>query len=315
MRPMLCALALVGCASDGGGTWAPAFDDADAGSLSGVWGSAPDDVWIVGGREGEGTVRHYDGTGWSPVAVPDVDLLVWVHGTGPNDLWMVGRSGSVLHYDGAEFAVVDVGTDDDLWGVFAVSPTEIWMVGGDIGGDGPVLQVTDGTTVTDVGVADDQNPVGADSLFKIWGIGDELFALGQNGLIVRRTPDGWVRTSAGPEASSDFVSLWGTGPDDIVAVGGRGNAQFATWDGTSWTGSRQPATAGLNAVWVSPEGEVVVGGEQGRAGTFDRETRTITAEPVTFVDVHAAWGDGDGRVYAVGGTFTGAYEGAALVRE
>ena len=32
-------------------TWSEAFDTSAAGSLSGVWGTGPDDVFIVGGTE------------------------------------------------------------------------------------------------------------------------------------------------------------------------------------------------------------------------------------------------------------------------
>ena len=41
------------------------------GALSGVWGTAPDNVYIVGGSDAGGEIHHFDGTAWSPMDVPD----------------------------------------------------------------------------------------------------------------------------------------------------------------------------------------------------------------------------------------------------
>ena len=79
-----------------GATWA--YADAAAthalqNSLQ-VWGSSGSDVWTVGEY---GSVQHYDGTAWSPVALTS-DTVVGVSGTGPLDAWMVTSAGAILHH-------------------------------------------------------------------------------------------------------------------------------------------------------------------------------------------------------------------------
>jgi hypothetical protein len=65
-------------------------------SFSGVWGSAPNDAWIVGGNSGV-TLLHWDGTAWSIAISPTLGLLEGVWGSGPDDVWAVG-SGVILHH-------------------------------------------------------------------------------------------------------------------------------------------------------------------------------------------------------------------------
>ncbi|TNF32056.1 MAG: hypothetical protein EP329_11255 [Deltaproteobacteria bacterium] len=297
--------------------WAEAFDTTATGALSGVWGAAPDDVWIVGGRPGVAEIHHYDGAAWSEVAAPsDADLLVWVYGFASDDVLAVGVAGTVAHWDGATWTTLDSGTDADLWGVFGFGPDDVWIVGAAPAGDTvPTLLHYDGETFSPYALDPAQNSRSATSLFKVWGIDGTLFAVGQRGLVIRWDGQGWVETPAGAKADQDFVSLWGTAADHIVAVGGRNNARLATWDGTGWTTIAPTGIGGLNAVTMSAPDAAVVGGIYGWVGTFAPESGALEREDsLTNLDIHALWDDGAGRVYAVGGRFVGTFGGVALVR-
>jgi hypothetical protein len=317
-------LSLGGCGDDetgmNGGSgevqWASGFDTSNAGSLSGVWGSGPNDVFVVGGSAAGAEVYHYDGSDWSPMTTPAMPLLVWVYGFGPNDVYTVGTQGAMAHYDGSNWTTIDTGTTEDLWGIFGFTATDLWIVGGDPFDNDPLILRYDGSTFTPYPVDAAQNPQGAKSLFKVWGIGSELFAVGQKGLILRFDGTNWVNSPAGAEANQDFVSLWGTSESDIVAVGGRNNARIATWNGSSWDTIAPSALGGLNAVHVPEPGMAVIGGIFGFVGRFESATGEVTteADSLTRVDIHAMWGDGQGKHYAVGGTFLEPHEGALLVR-
>jgi photosystem II stability/assembly factor-like uncharacterized protein len=153
------------------------------------------------------------------------------------------------------------------------------------------------------------------SLFKVWGIGGKTFAVGQQGLLLEYDGQDWLRVPAGAEADADFISLWGTSADNIVVVGGRGNGRIATYNGTEWTTIAPGGVGGLNAVFMEEPGSALVGGLPGYVGSFDPATKEVTPEPVfTDLDVHAMWGDGMGRVYAVGGNFMAPHRGVAWVR-
>ncbi len=78
------------------------------GNGAGIWGSAWNDVYVVGGRWTpanpypgplEGRLYHNDGTGWTPLAFPVDDSHptdIW--GTGPDDIWISLADGGLLHY-------------------------------------------------------------------------------------------------------------------------------------------------------------------------------------------------------------------------
>lgn len=79
-----------------------------AATLYGVWGSGPDDVWIVGGiPDGAATadddlVLHWDGVALTRVAVPVRGATLFkVWGAAADDVWVSGQGGTMLHWDGA----------------------------------------------------------------------------------------------------------------------------------------------------------------------------------------------------------------------
>ncbi len=298
-----------------GVVWEEAFDTTGAGSMSGVWGSAPDDVFVVGGDEARGVVFHFDGAAWTPMEIPEVPLLVWVFGFGPSDVYAVGVGGGAIHYDGEAWSRLETGTETDLWGVFGFAPDDIWVVGGDVFEGEPVLLHFDGQGFEPVALAPEQNPQGVSAIFKVFGIDGRLFAVGQRGLILELVGGQWTRQGAGAEANEDFVSLWGTSQDNIVAVGGRSNARIARFDGQTWRTLAPSGLGGLNAVFMTKEDEAVIGGVFGFGGVFALGDEVVTSEDTTAaLDLHAIWGDGAGRFYAVGGNFRPPFKGVALVR-
>jgi hypothetical protein len=316
MSPLLL-LACTGPSDDtaSGVAWEPAFDTTSTGALSGVWGAAPDDVWIVGGSDAGAEIYHYDGSTWSPVDAPDVALLVWVYGFAPDDVWAVGQDGAVVHWDGASWTVFDAGTTRDLWGVWGGASNDIWIVGGEVTGAWPLILHYDGTAFTEVALAPEQNLHGGVALFKVWGIGSRTFAVGDLGLIVSWDGTQWVEQFGGALANDDFVSLWGTSEDHIVAVGGRGNGRLATFDGSAWTTQMPSGLTGLNAVYMTDPDTAIVGGIYGYTGTFDPGTSALEADAVVSpYDIHAIWCDGASACYGVGGKFLAPYAGVAIRR-
>jgi hypothetical protein len=296
-------------------TWQEAFDTSSSGSLSGVWGSAPDDVFVVGGSEGGAEVYHYDGSAWSGMDLPeDLPLLVWVHGFGPDDVWAVGVDGAAAHYDGSAWSAVETGTDQDLWGVWGPSSEELWVVGGDADVGEPLILHVQGGAWSEVALGEGENDRGATTLFKVFGLGQTAFIVGQHGLVLQLQDEAWRRVSAGAEANVDLIALWGESEDHMVAVGGRANARVSDWDGSTWTTVAPSGMGGLSAVHVEPDGRAIVGGVTGYLGTWDGETLTQEGDFLTSVDLHAMWGDDQGTTWAVGGTFLEPHRGVALKR-
>ncbi len=293
--------------------WNPAFDASATGALSAVWGSAPDDVWVVGGKPDQGEIYHFDGQAWQAMDVPDVPLLVWVYGFEPDDVYAVGLGGGAVHYDGQSWTAMSTGTTEDLWGVWGSAPDDIWVVGGNVGQGEPTILHYNGASFS--AVTAPANDRDATSLFKVWGIGSKVFAVGERGLIIQFEEGRWFQVPAGANADEDFVALWGTSEDHIVAVGGRSSARLSVYDGTSWTTTRPNGIPGLNAIYMVEPDEAVVGGVSGYVGSYNPLTDTLTThEADTNLAVHGAWGDRGGRYYAVGGRFATPFSGVALLR-
>ena len=121
------------------GAFVEEFDTGVDVPLWGVWAAAEDDIWAVGGnaldRTGEPVILHFDGTGWEPVPVPDLDrdgvlALFKVWGTRSDHVFAIGMVGAILHWDGVEWTQVPSGTGADLVSLWGRADDDIVAVGG-----------------------------------------------------------------------------------------------------------------------------------------------------------------------------------------
>jgi len=139
-----------------GHAWTDSVLPAGAGLMADVCAVAPDDVWAVGSKTDPMVTRgkyswnpehvrlaHWDGTAWTTVAAPAGarrGFLTSVSGTGPADVWAVGRrdlrggkaAGPLaLHWDGTAWTRVPgvLGGTPWLVTVGALSPTDVWTGG------------------------------------------------------------------------------------------------------------------------------------------------------------------------------------------
>ena len=64
-------------------------DPGVVGTWYGIWGSAPNDFWVVGNG---GVAIHWNGATWSQVDSNTSHTLNGVWGSGPNEVWAVGAA-------------------------------------------------------------------------------------------------------------------------------------------------------------------------------------------------------------------------------
>ena len=229
-------------------------------AITSIHGFGPNDVWAVGGRqwwdpetwEGheESRVLHYTGptgdpaTEWRRDPMSDrVAVFSSVWGSGPDDVWLGGRTdldepygGVVLHGkrngDETTFTPVEIGT-----GFFdrigrptggAALPDEVFVVG------------------------EDRNGLGY-----VW--------------IGPRDPDAGGGTGPKITNGDDFgtgypiTSVWGTSKNDAWIAGKGGRVWH--WDGKDWAVggvslTKFPLMNDLHAMWGSPNGEMWIVGDQ-----------------------------------------------------
>lgn len=99
-------------------------------ALHAIWGSAPNDVWAVGGS---GTIIHWNGETWRKVPSPTKLYLYDIWGVSHNDIYAVGFSLTglyeLLHYDGISWKLVS----DRVTPAASYQFTSIWLVKGGSG--------------------------------------------------------------------------------------------------------------------------------------------------------------------------------------
>lgn len=189
----LAGQSIIGPASDWESSWRTVVGDDDAVSWStafnvtsvkpqGLWGSGPDDVWMVGANFAE----HTDGTtaddgtlNWTAFDVPSASPLYAVWGSGPGDVWAVGGYGTIVHFTAAlgQWRAVDSSTTADLRGLWGAGPNDIWAVG-----DRGTLLHWDGTAWRSATGA--FSPADKPTLYGVWGSGSsDVWAVGSETIL------------------------------------------------------------------------------------------------------------------------------------
>ncbi|MCC6558923.1 MAG: hypothetical protein IT372_38840 [Polyangiaceae bacterium] len=307
------AAALVGCPDETDPppveppAWQVALDadDLDRAVLS-VWGSGPGDVFVVGGPLGntgrETLALRYDGERWRDLAPGGDETFWWVSGSAPDDVWMVGERGRIAHWDGASFTEHESGTTATLWGVLALSPADAWIVGGSPGGGASapndIVLHWDGAAWAPEPLPGE--PLGR-ALYKVWGTSsDDLYVVGELGVIWHRAGATWERQDDPSLTTSTLFTVNGCGASEVYAVGGQAVLRS---DGAAWTRLDVDLSSSVNGVACGGPGDVAIvgfGGLKQRLvdGAWINE---FTVQP--YQDLHAAWAEGGGAFWAVGGDF------------
>jgi len=229
-----------------GGVWTQ-MTSPTPNNLRGVWGLSSSDVWVSGvAVNGVGTVLHFDGTAWSPVAGATTDLdSVWAASS--TDVWFTGST-VVLRWNGSALSAVSNGFAGPLLSVSGTSSNDVWVTG-----ENTNVHHWNGTSWSTLTAG-----VGTSSLMSVLAVG---------------AGDDWVSDfMPGKETAHWNGSKWttfkgssGTGwsgmsplsSTDIWAVGG---SHVSHWDGTAWTAETSPGgSAVLWSVTARPGNAWLVG--------------------------------------------------------
>ena len=239
-----------------GTAWTEIYEDyTEPWRPQAVWGTAADDVYVAGGEEtapfapaGYGEVRHWDGSTFVSSGGAGRPLNgIW--GSGPDDAWAVGDSGTIVRWDGT-YWIDEGGTmvEDDLETVWGASPDDIWMA------SARALYHYDGEWIGEVDLP------GVDFVFaepRLAGSGpDDVFlAMGRRrGDVLHWDGSSWSMTAA-----DGVLDLWVAGPGDVWAAAG----EILHWDGSEWTVAfvSDLAGYGMKAVWGFAPDDVWAVGE------------------------------------------------------
>jgi photosystem II stability/assembly factor-like uncharacterized protein len=136
-------------------------------------------------------------------------------------------------------------------------------------------------------------------LYQPWSAGNGVaYIAGAFGVILKTTDHGasWTKLTSG--TSNDLEAIWGSGPNDIYAVGLKGTVLHST-NGTTWS-SMGLGAAALYDVWGTSATDVYIVGSgvvyHGGSGGFSALSTPVTGQQV----VNCVWGASASDVYMLG---------------
>jgi len=103
----------------------------------------------------------------------------------------------------------------------------------------------------------------------MWGHGDQLFVVGDDGAVLRHDDAGWHRD----ELAGDLRAVDGHHAERVFAVGDAGRVY--RWDGWDWQPWTTPTTRPLERVWVGPSLVIVASADRTWVHNGERWHRSL----------------------------------------
>lgn len=313
-----------------------------------LFGTGEDDLWLLSVGSDASVLEHWDGSAWWVVPQGGPSNVYAVAPDGAGGVWVSHSPGILSHWDGSRWRSRAVGfrldalaeaTDGGLWvvsgryllrwrdGAFEASFRSPYLLtsalddGEDVwvGGSGGIGKLEAGVIAWVPGTEGDVRAL-------VQG-GDDLWAAGGEGLLLRRDDSGWRRVESA--FTEDLLALW-AGDGRVVAAGRRGTILQVGEDGIhpleAPTGADLFAVARTAAgLWVSGEDGVHRADEDGAwiqihptflatTLTTDGEGRLWMGAPSHDDGAHLLRADDDGSARFDLGVTLGARGGVAWKR-
>jgi len=295
----------------------PVLHDLPAALLS-IAGTSAADVYAVGAlaKDASGPlILHYDGQNWQRLDSGATKGLWWVSVTPiDGDFYMAGDQGLILRYTpstGTFEPQVTPGSTETLFGIWGTDSTHIWAVGGDLSNQdtGGVVWRFDGRTWSvDTSLAA-VRPAGIPVLYKVWGRSPtDVYVSGRLGVIFHFDGTQWTAitldTGGGDPTQLPLFTIHGNATQ-VAASGGFTNGVIAELIGSTFENRAPLEAPQMNGVFLGPDPSGVAVGVSGAVALRSAAGWQLQDPAInTRLDLHGAWMDPDGGIWAVGGDLT-----------
>jgi photosystem II stability/assembly factor-like uncharacterized protein len=236
----------------GGNTW-NALTTPFSGTVRGIWGSSDINMFLV---SDDGIYHSIDGLNWDPQDSGITEILTAIWGAAPNDVYAVGTAGSIVHTTDGGNTWFSMGSPVgvDLYGVWGVSTNNVYAVGANgtiLHGNGSGWNIQNSAVVGNLysvwgpsattayivgadGVALITQNSGAswgpllttvsNSLLSVGGSGADIWAVGDNGIIIHSSDNGllWTNELITPPTSAFMQAVHVHSQSEVWAVGYEG---------------------------------------------------------------------------------------------
>jgi hypothetical protein len=313
-----------------GSSWTKQNSNSDK-TLNDVWGNWDMDVYAIG-QERE--ILHYDGVAWDTMAVANGDEILYsLWGTSVHDIYATGVGKNLLHFDGGSWGEVQTNATFTLNAVWGTGASDVFAVGGngaavhwdglawsniDIG-EGLFPNTVWGTSTSDVyamGVASgaghnafhwdgfswspvEMNTI--DGVRGVFGVGNEVIAVGQVGMIHRKSGAEFLPEPGGNIA--DLEAVW-VSPDGSEAFAAGDLGTILHFENGTWTSMASGTTQNLRGLGGVCTCALYAVGENGTALKYDgnRWSDFSPGGPTNYNEIWVDAGTGDAFLAGDGGT-------------
>ena len=217
-------------------------------------------IWGTGGNNvfaagKSGTILHYDGSSWSSMSSGTTADINSIWGSDSNNIFAAGKSGTILHYDGSSWSAMSSGTAGDLYGLWGSGSNNVFAVGK----SGAILHY-DGSSWSSM-----SSGTTAD-IYSIWGADStHIYTAGKSGAILRYDGSSWSSMSSG--TTNDLYGIWGADSTHIFAAGASGTV--VRYNGASWSSMSSGTAVDLYGIWGTDSYHVFLAGGSGVILNYD----------------------------------------------
>lgn len=264
-------------------------------SLSSVWGSGEDDVWMVGSG---GYIGRWNGT-----KIETIDLRVTtgfntVWGLSANHVWIGGSSGRLIHYRSGAWKSLNLSPNYTFLAVHGTSEKDIWAVGHEKSGTEtkPLILHIDATNPDNITWSNVMlDPQLRGTQYAVFARRDRVWSVGESGRLLTSGMGSWV-SKAGFNAptSATLYGVFGS-PEgkDLLISSQDGTVYRSTDDGDTFSKSvvikKDNSAAAQWSIWPVSADWAFVGGELGTLSKWDHGT-WYSLSPTGFAADFAAFG-------------------------
>jgi hypothetical protein len=233
-----------------GTNWTSAYV-SNGDPMSGVWGTGPTNVYVVGQK---GTIANYNGTAWT-TSVVNATGFNGIFGTSASNIFAVGNGGLVEQFNGTSWSVAThtgTGNLTSVWGTG--SPATFYAVAS----DGTAYRSVNGGPWSTISFS----PANAAALNGVYGTStSDLWATGNSGAAYINTGAGFTTPSPANGLATNFYDVWNTSASDVYLVGAGGTVQY--FNGTVWFAMSTPVATALRSIYGTAAQNVYVAGDNG----------------------------------------------------
>jgi len=259
-------------------------------NLRALWALGTKDVWVAGDQA---TVANFNGLTWVPKQSPYTQHLHGLWAADASNVVVAGLNGRLATFDGANWTAHDALQGIDLYAVWGTDPNDVYVAG-----KGGILARYDGVAWKVIA-----GPV-VGNLRAVWGSSaTDIWAVGEKARIYHSSGDGsWGPVPIEPyqpdikqdpkKIEQDLYAIWGSGKDDIWAIGApdkHGEATLLHYGGKTWAFLPALGTESrlFRAIWGWHKGSVLFAGTQGMVYHYNgSEFRELKSGSITtFFDV------------------------------